>query len=105
MSNVVNLFKETDSELALKNAERDLLNFESLNHDNFDSGEDHLRGVFAKLCDFVALPVRTTVAPLVNGRGVVTGYEVVKRMENSPVELVVSVNAYPLAYEAEGEEC
>ena len=105
MSNVVNLFKETDSELALKNEERDLLNFESLNHGNFDSGEDHLRGVFAKLCDFVALPVRTTVSPVFDGRGVVTGYEVSKRMENSPVELVVSVNAYPLAYEAEGEEC
>ena len=105
MNNVVNLFKETNSELALKNAERDLLNFEPLNYDNFDSAEDHLSGVLSKLSDFVALPVRTTVAPLTNARGVVTGYEVVKRMENSPVELVVSVNAYPLAYNAEGEEC
>lgn len=105
MNNVVNLFKETDSELALKNEERSLLNFEPLDFDNFDSAEDHLMGVFAKLCDFVALPVRTTVAPLVNSRGVVTGYEVSKRMENSPVELVVSVNAYPLACDVEGAEC
>ena len=105
MNNVVNLFKETDGELALKNEERDHLNFEPLNYDNFDSAEEHLSGVFSKLSDFFALPARTTVAPLVNSRGVVTGYEVTKRMENSPVELVVSVHAYPLAYNAEGAEC
>lgn len=105
MSNVVNLFKETDSELALKNEERDLLNFEPLNYDNFDSAEDHLNGVLSKLFDFAAFQARTNVAPLLNARGVVTGYEVSKRMENSPVELVVSVNAYPLDYVTEGEKC
>ena len=104
MSNVVNLFKETDSELALKNEERDLLDFEQLNHHNFDSAEEHLTAVALKLGDFLRLGRDVRVMPLTTNNEV-TGYLLSKTMKNSPLEVVVTVNVYPVDYVAEGEEC
>lgn len=104
MSNVVNLFKETDSELVLKNEERDLLDFEQLNHDNFDSAEEHLTAVALKLGDFLRLGRDVRVMPL-TAKNEVTGYLLSKMMKNSPLEVVVTVNVHPVDYEVEGEEC
>ena len=104
MSNVVNLFKETDSELVLKNEERDLLDFEPLNHDNFDSAEEHLTAVALKLGDFLRLGRDVRVMPLTTNNEV-TGYLLSKTMKNSPLEVVVTVNVYPVDYVAEGAEC